>query len=178
MFNVGLAVQARRPLWDEGSIGKRDTGPDLPSWIWLPVPDLGTNAPVQSVAFLKTFTTPPGKNATAAQFIITADNNFTLWTNGQAIGATIPGESWKNAQTLNAQLNDSTNTFSVLAANFPGTAGGNAAGLLASIGILYSDGTDDTVVSDSSWMVSGTIPSDFPLPAELSAFVPVEVAGP
>lgn len=172
------AVQARRPLWDEGSIGKRDTVPDLPSWIWLPVPDLGTNAPAQSVAFLKRFTTPPGKNATAAQFVITADNNFTLWTNGQAIGATIPGESWKNAQALNAQLNDSTNTFSVLAANFPGTAGGNAAGLIASIEILYSDGTEDTVVSDSSWMVSGTIPSDFPLPADLSAFVPVEVAGP
>ncbi|KAJ7745865.1 hypothetical protein DFH07DRAFT_833353 [Mycena maculata] len=159
----GLLVQARRPLWDEGSIGKRDTVPALPSWIWLPVPDLGTSAPAQ-------------ENATAAQFV-TADNNFALWTNGQPIGATIPGESWKNVQTLNAQLNDSTNTFSVLAANFPGTAGGNAAGLLASIEILYSDGTDDTVVSDSSWIVSGSIPSDFPLPADLSAFVPVEVAG-
>ncbi|KAJ7214107.1 hypothetical protein GGX14DRAFT_618425 [Mycena pura] len=165
-------------------IGRRDALADSElssaSWIWLPEPDLVNNAPPGAVAFTKTFATPAGKTAATALIAITVDNNFTLWVNGQPIGATSSSgaEAWQNAQVLSAALNGSTNVFSVLGVNSnpetPGAA--NPAGLLAAIRVVYTDGSNDTIVSDASWLASGSIPPDFPLPADLSQFAPAEVA--
>ncbi|KAJ7214106.1 hypothetical protein GGX14DRAFT_618422 [Mycena pura] len=170
--------QARR------AIEKRDALADSEfssaSWIWLPEPDLVNNAPTGAVAFTKTFATPAGKTAATALIAITVDNNFTLWVNGQPIGATSGSgsEAWQNAQVLSAALNGSTNVFSVLGVNSnpetPGVA--NPAGLLAAIRVVYTDGSNDTIVSDTSWLASGSIPPDFPLPADLSQFAPAGVA--
>ncbi|KAJ6487240.1 hypothetical protein C8R47DRAFT_518775 [Mycena vitilis] len=160
-------------------LGKRDAFSDsglaLASWIWLPEPDLLTTAPAGDVAFIKTFSSPTGKTATSALVAMTADNNFTLHVNGQPIGA---GNDWQTAQVFSVALNTSTNVFSMLGVNSAtdAPADANPAGLLAAIRIRYSDGSNDTVVSDNTWVVSGTVPADFPLPADLSAFVPAQVA--
>ncbi|KAJ6595618.1 hypothetical protein DFH09DRAFT_867274, partial [Mycena vulgaris] len=157
-----------------------DSGLSKASWIWLPEPDILTTAPTGSVAFIKTFATPAGKAASSALISLTVDNNFTLWVNGQPIGAAGgAGESgWENAQVLRAQLNASANVFSVLGVNAnPDSPGANnPAGLLAAIRILYTDGSNDTVLSDNTWLASGTVPSDFPLPADISQFVSAQVA--
>ncbi|KAJ7769066.1 hypothetical protein DFH07DRAFT_289630 [Mycena maculata] len=180
---------AHPPLWDGHArrvFEKRDTfstsGLSLASWIWLPEPDLLTTAPLGNAAFIKTFATPAGKTAASAVIAITVDNNYTLWVNGQAIGETGPGGeySWQTAQVFEAQLNASANVFSVLGNNvqFPDDTPGSAnpAGLLAAIRVLYSDGSNDTILSDSTWLVSSTVPSDFPLPADVSKFVAAQVA--
>ncbi|KAF7358478.1 hypothetical protein MVEN_00898300 [Mycena venus] len=153
-----------------------DSGLALASWIWLTEPNLLTTAPVGAVAFIKTFHTPSGKTAATAQIAMTADNNFTLYVNGQPVGASL--DSWEDAQVFDAALNASVNIFSVLAVNDGSTApsSANPAGLLAAIHIKYTDGSNDTVLSDSTWLVSGTVPADFPLPADLSSFSPAEVA--
>ncbi|KAJ7430498.1 hypothetical protein B0H11DRAFT_2263314 [Mycena galericulata] len=175
-------VQARPPSWDgltRRNIGRRDafsdSGLSSASWIWLPEPNLLTTAPVGSVAFIKTFATPAGKTASSAQIAMTADNNYTLWVNGQPIGT---GNSFNTAQLLSAQLNASNNVFSVLATNgaIGAPSNANPAGLLAAINILYSDGSNETLLSNNTWLVSGTVPSDFPLPADLSEFGAAEVA--
>ncbi|KAJ7490687.1 hypothetical protein FB451DRAFT_624225 [Mycena latifolia] len=177
-----LLVQALSfPVHAGQALGKRDavldSGLTLASWIWLPEPDLTTTAPTGTVAFIKTFATPAGKVASSALIAITVDNNFTLWVNGQPIGYS-GNNGFQSAQIFHAQLNTSANVFSVLGTNAspdsPGSA--NPAGLLAAIHILYSDNSNDTVVSDKTWLVSGTVPGDFPLPADISQFVAAEPA--
>ncbi|KAJ7256878.1 hypothetical protein B0H12DRAFT_1015718, partial [Mycena haematopus] len=154
-----------------------DSGLSLASWIWLPEPALLTTAPTGTVAFIKTLTTPAGKAASFASIAMTVDNNFTLWVNGQPIGAsdgTVANE-WQNAQVFTAALNASANVFSVLGSN-TGTVSPNPAGLLTTIRVFFTDGSNETVLSDNSWLASGSIPADFPLPRDASQFVPAEVA--
>ncbi|KAJ7861838.1 hypothetical protein B0H14DRAFT_3445091 [Mycena olivaceomarginata] len=139
------------------------------SWIWLPEPDLLTTVPTGSVAFIKTLTTPPGKTAASALITIAVDNNFTLWCNAQPVGASdgIVVDGWQTAQVLSVALNATSNVFSVMA---------DPAGLLAAIRIFYTDRSNETVLSDNTWLVSGTIPADFPVPLDLSSFVHAQVA--
>ncbi|KAJ6585580.1 hypothetical protein B0H19DRAFT_424819 [Mycena capillaripes] len=156
-----------------------DTGLSLASWIWLKEPDLLTTAPAGAVAFIKSFNTPSNKTAATAQIAITVDNNFTLYVNGQPVGASLPlHDAWEDAQVFSVALNASTNIFSVLGINdgFEATPSANPAGLLAAIRVQYTDGSNETVLSDDTWLVSGTVPADFPLPANLSPFTPAEVA--
>ncbi|KAJ6627943.1 hypothetical protein B0H10DRAFT_2210040 [Mycena sp. CBHHK59/15] len=157
-------------------VGKRDalsdSGLQSASWIWASGSTSG------NAAFLKTFSSASGKAAYAATISMSAVNQFTLWVNGQPIGASGDGaDDWKSAQVLNAALNSSTNLFSVLALN-NANSGAPAAGLLAAIHIKYADGSGDTVVSDSSWAASSNIPSDFPTPSDTSHFASAAVAAP
>ncbi|KAJ6553630.1 hypothetical protein DFH09DRAFT_924817, partial [Mycena vulgaris] len=156
------AIEQRSPLSDSGLVSA--------SWIWT---SSGTTG---NVAFMKTFPSPTGQSAVSASISMTAVNQFTLWVNGQPIGASGNGaDDWKSATVLSASLNASTNTFSVLAVN---NVGAPAPGLVAAILFKYSDGSVDTVFSDSSWAVSAIIPSDFPTPSDLSHFSTAAVAAP
>ncbi|KAJ7440135.1 hypothetical protein FB451DRAFT_140486 [Mycena latifolia] len=144
-----------------------DSGLTSASWIWAPGATSG------NVAFLKTFSSTPGKLAASATISITAVNQFTVWVNGQPVGAS---SDWTSPQVLSAALNQSSNTFSVLAVN-SANADAPPPGLLAAIKIQYSDNSADTVVSDSSWQASVNIPSDFPVPSDTSHFTSATVAG-
>ncbi|KAJ7133438.1 hypothetical protein C8R44DRAFT_870834 [Mycena epipterygia] len=177
-----ILVQARWVEHPRRTVRKRDafSSSDLPlaSWIWLPEPDLLTTAPVGNVAFIKTFATPAGKTAASASVALTVDNGWTLWVNGQPVGTSedtgVTG--WQTGQVLSAALNASANVFSVLGTNVNQTDNTqNPAGLLAAIRIRYTDGSNDTILSDSTWLASGAIPADFPLPADISQFVPAQV---
>ncbi|KAJ6514549.1 hypothetical protein DFH09DRAFT_1374025 [Mycena vulgaris] len=178
-FLLYEVVQAHAPrsLAKHNAIGKRDplldSGLVSASWIWTP------DATIGNVAFLKTFSSAAGKTAISASISMTAVNQFTLWVNGQPIGASGDGpDDWKSAQVLDAALNaTSANTFSVLAVN-KANAGGPAPGLLAAIRVKYLDGSSESVVSDSSWAVSATIPPDFPTPADTTHFASAAVAAP
>ncbi|KAJ7108615.1 hypothetical protein C8R44DRAFT_857570 [Mycena epipterygia] len=173
-----LFVQAslHKSIARHNGIRKRDPLSDSElesaSWIWTSGPTTG------NVAFLKTFTSATGKTAATATISMTAVNKFTVWVNGQPIGASGDGANdWQSAQVLSAALNSSTNTFSVLAVN-NANSGSPAPGLLAAIQVKYSDGSIDTVVSDSSWAVSAAIPSDFPTPSDTSNFASATVSAP
>ncbi|KAJ7634705.1 hypothetical protein FB45DRAFT_472377 [Roridomyces roridus] len=166
-----LLVQAYHPTHVKHNTiaaGRRDlSGSALASasWIW-------TSAPTQgNVAFLRTFDSAAGKTASSAQITMTVVNQVTLWVNGQPIGASGQGpDDWQSALVFSAALNSSTNTFAVLAVN-NANAGSPSPGLLASIQVTYSDGSADVVSSDSNWMVSPAIPSDFPAAANAASFV-------
>ncbi|KAJ7069402.1 hypothetical protein C8F01DRAFT_513184 [Mycena amicta] len=148
------------------------------NWIWLPEPSLQTTAPPGTVGFFRTFTSPSGKTAGAASIALTADNNFTVWVNGQPIGASNPTDTWASGQALIASLNATTNTITALAVNYDdaSTAGGaTPAGFLAFVRVFYTDGSNSTFATDTSWKAIGTIPSDWPLPADTSKFVNAEV---
>ncbi|KAJ7825368.1 hypothetical protein B0H14DRAFT_1287262 [Mycena olivaceomarginata] len=140
------------------------------SWIWAPNSNGLASTSTRNVAFLKGFPTPTGKTASSAVISVTAVGKFTLWMNGQPIGASedIP-DGWTFARVLRAQLNATGNLFSVLVEN-SGKFSAPPPGLLASIQVSYTDSTTSSLVSDPSWLATSNIPVDFPTPLELSHF--------
>ncbi|KAJ7778190.1 hypothetical protein B0H16DRAFT_1248219, partial [Mycena metata] len=130
-----------------------------------------------NVAFLKNITAPSGKTASHALVSITAVANWTLWINGQPIGGSGNSEDdWTSAHVLRAALNASVNTFSILANGGQSTTPPPA--LLAAIQVSFSDSTNSTFLSDSTWLTATNISSSFPLPSDLSQFAPAAVAAP
>ncbi|KAF7353097.1 hypothetical protein MVEN_01277700 [Mycena venus] len=170
LSNTSIHVQARvvQPNWSANvqRDAKAGNGLASASWIWAASSNGSSN-----VAFLKNITTPTGKTASSAVVSITAVQNFTLWVNGQPIGASLAGKGkWKTACVLRAALNASVNTFSVLVTNDTKPAMASP-GLLAAIEVSYSDSTNATFVSDSSWLAASTgIPPRFPMPWDFSSF--------
>ncbi|KAJ7858745.1 hypothetical protein B0H13DRAFT_2075859 [Mycena leptocephala] len=147
------------------------------SWIWAASTQGPPSTFTGNVAFLKNISTPAGKTASRAIISITAVQHFTIWVNGQPIGASGTGkDDWKSASVLRAALNASVNTFSVLVTNSDKSAA-TPPGLLAAIQIMYTDSTNSTFLSDSSWLAAYTfIPPKFPMPSDLSTFAPAAVA--
>ncbi|KAF7348872.1 hypothetical protein MVEN_01407300 [Mycena venus] len=131
------------------------------NWIWTAEPS-PPNAPLGDVAFRKTFLTPPSKTAVSAIIIITADDLYTLYINGEVVGSA-PNEvnAWQIATLYRVSLNSTMNLFAVRATN-AGTEE-NAAGLLVTMSIHYSDGSEDFLSSDATWKVTTAIPAGFEL---------------
>ncbi|KAJ7751110.1 hypothetical protein B0H16DRAFT_1841511, partial [Mycena metata] len=149
-----------------------DSGLTSASWIWT------SGATMGSIAFIKTYISGSGRTATSATISLTVVQQFTLWVNGRLIGASGDGaDDWKSAQVFTTALNATSNIFSVLAVN-DADSGVPAPGLLAAIQVKYSDGSDDVIVSDSIWVVSTVVPSDFPTPSTYSLFSPATLLAP
>ncbi|KAJ7089118.1 hypothetical protein C8R44DRAFT_441193 [Mycena epipterygia] len=167
-----LLTHARRTKHDD--IGRSDdplsdSGLTSASWIWT------SGATTGSIAFIKTYISGSGRTATSAIISMTVVQQFTLWVNGRQIGTSGDGvDDWKSAQVFTTALNATSNIFSVLAVN-DADSGAPAPGLLAAIQVKYSDGSDDVIVSDSIWVVSTVIPSDFPTPSTYSLFSPATI---
>ncbi|KAJ7116466.1 hypothetical protein C8R44DRAFT_792613 [Mycena epipterygia] len=122
------------------------------TWIWS-TPTAASAAVVGSVAFRKTVITPPGKTAQSASILITVDDDFQFYLNGNFVAAP-PAAKFKYAQQFTADLNTTTNVFTVIAQNYPnpGTSNPSPAGLNALITIQYSDRTSDVMGTDTSWL--------------------------
>ncbi|KAJ7031918.1 hypothetical protein C8F04DRAFT_1108613 [Mycena alexandri] len=166
------ASPVSRPI--RSAIVRRDTSPlTAASWIWT-----ANSTSAGNVAFLKNITAPSGKTASHALVSMTAVANWTLWINGQPIGGSGSNEDqWTSAHVLRATLNASVNTFSILVNGSQSTT--PPPGLLVAIQVSFSDSTNSTFLSDSSWLAASTnIPSDFPLPSNLSPFAPATAAAP
>ncbi|KAJ7260128.1 bacterial alpha-L-rhamnosidase-domain-containing protein [Mycena rebaudengoi] len=144
--------------------------PTVPSlaqsnWIWSQS-DAGSSAAPGDVAFRKTFTAAAGKAPVSATIVMTADDHFTLYFNGVLVGAS-PGDAdvWGRAQQFEVTLSSATNLFAVRATN----TGNSPAGFLTAISILYTDGSSETVVSDTTWKFTTDIPTGFELPSTSDA---------
>ncbi|KAJ6586437.1 hypothetical protein DFH09DRAFT_1432403 [Mycena vulgaris] len=105
-------------------------------WIWS-TPGAATNTTPTTVVFRKTFTTPSGRSPQSATVLITVDDGYIIYLNGDYIASA------------------TSNTFTVIAKNLPRVftaAEPSPAGVLAAIRIQYSDGGSDVVRTDSSWL--------------------------
>ncbi|KAF7359270.1 hypothetical protein MSAN_01269400 [Mycena sanguinolenta] len=121
-------------------------------WIWTNEIS-GGNAPVGTRAFRKDFTPPLGKTPVEANILIAVDNGFTLYVNGGEIGT---GGDWRYAESFCVALRPCLNVFAVTGVNT-----GGPAGVLATIQITYDDGSTSTVVSDTTWRASTTVPAGY-----------------
>ncbi|CAK5267967.1 unnamed protein product [Mycena citricolor] len=149
------------------------------SWIWLSTPSSShftQNAPAGTASFLKLLPNPPNKSASSALITITADDSFTLWVNGQPVGASPAGQdTWKTAFQFSAALNASDNIIGVMGVNTfqPTNTRSNPAGLAAAVQVRYTDGSTEVFGTDSTWLGAGpnntqsnsTYPVGFPLPS-------------
>ncbi|KAF8726213.1 hypothetical protein AX14_007925 [Amanita brunnescens Koide BX004] len=91
------------------------------------------------------FSPAPGKVAAAAQILITGDDNYTLWVNGEYIGQ---GSGWPQGEQYCVKLNPGQNVF---AAEVENEVANTPAALIGAIQITYTDLSTQTIVTDSTW---------------------------
>ncbi len=120
---------------------------DKAHWIW----HRGAGEAAGTWYFQKGFTFPAGQKPKRAQVIITCDNLWTLYVNGEQVGksASTP-ESWKHPRILEVgkHLVIEQNAVAVRATN---TAPGPA-GLLLKLRVEFEDGKTFELVSDEGWI--------------------------
>ncbi|KAJ7776337.1 hypothetical protein B0H16DRAFT_1712711 [Mycena metata] len=121
-------------------------------WIWTP-----TATALAEVALRKDFSPLLGRSLIAAEIVITAATNMNLYVNGEYIGSESAPARWGYAQRFCVDLLPSFNVFAVNAS----TVSTSTIGFIATILVTYSDGTVDTIVSDTSWRVFPGSPAGF-----------------
>ncbi|GAB4084692.1 glycoside hydrolase family 78 protein [Myceligenerans cantabricum] len=180
----------RTGLYDDGDwagstwIGNERSTSDLSlddaRWIWTPE-STAPQAPPDPRAFRTTRTTPDGREASTAEILITGDDSFRLWVNGDLVGGTEGAENeWQTGHRYEVELAGDRNVFAVRTTNTPHADGTDSpAGLLAAVRIHYDDGSTDDLVTDTGWLASRTVPDGFEEPGfDDSAWQPAVVQAP
>lgn len=125
------------------------------SWIWYPEGNPASSAPSGARYLRKNFTIDAGTSVTSAQVLMTADDYFTLYVNGEvAVASPTSGEAWRTIRVadISPYLHEGRNTLAVVAQN----AGAGAAGVVGRVRVQTSDGTID-IATDSSWVAGNTL---------------------
>ncbi|KAJ7766353.1 hypothetical protein DFH07DRAFT_352252 [Mycena maculata] len=125
------------------------------NWIWSTA-DAEAVAPAGNVGFQRTVSTPTGKSAVSATILLTVDNGFALYLNGDYVGAPpLHVSIWQYAQQFTVNLNPTVNVIAVVGQNFNVSATTeSSAGLIAAIRVSYADGSSDFIPTNSSWLYS------------------------
>ncbi|SJK98725.1 uncharacterized protein ARMOST_01994 [Armillaria ostoyae] len=119
-------------------------------------------APVGHRAFRTTLTSPYGKAAVCGKMVIDADNNYTLYVNGDYLGH---GGDWHTMQAYSVPILDpDVNVIAVDGENgvvSPGSTQPNAAAVVAALVIAYNDGSFATFYTSKNWKAVHSVPSGF-----------------
>ncbi|KAF5381885.1 hypothetical protein D9757_007551 [Collybiopsis confluens] len=128
-------------------------------WIWTSeLTSPGGNVPIGSRAFRKTFLSPQGKTPSFLTIGFAADEEATMWVNGNAI---VTRAGWLTAGSYCVSLENCDCGF-LIAFNDTNIIG--PAGLLVDAVVTYTDGSTSPIVSDSSWRTTtGGVPDGFQL---------------
>jgi alpha-L-rhamnosidase len=141
------------------------------NWIWYPEGNPAQSAPVATRYFRREVTVPTTPALDRATFLITADDQFVLYVNGQEVARSSgQADAWQQAQEVNvtSELHAGSNTIAVAATN----AGGPGS-WIGNLGLEFSDGTTTNVVTDNSWLSSTVGPQGWQDPGfDDSAWVP------
>ncbi|KAK0460105.1 lectin [Desarmillaria tabescens] len=125
------------------------------SWIWTNETNASGNDPLGHRPFRNTITSPYGKAAVCGKVVITADDAYSLYVNGDFIGN---GSSWRSMQAYSIpQLDPNVNIIAVDGENrasFNPQVGGVIAGFL----IAYNDGTSHAYYTDNTWKTLTSVP--------------------
>ena len=119
------------------------------NWIWI---DNSENVAAGAIGDFRYDLTPPaGKIPSSAEILIAADNNYTLWVNGEYVGM---GDNWEQGQAYCVMLNPDCNVFAVEIHN----TFQSPEALISAIQITYTDTTTQTIVTDSTWRANSPTP--------------------
>ncbi|HOD50765.1 MAG TPA: glycosyl hydrolase [Candidatus Hydrogenedentes bacterium] len=129
-------------------------------WVWHPGENALTNAPPGMRYFRKTVSLPDTSGLASARALLSADNAFVLFVNGNEIGRSAPGdEAWRQPQEfqLTGALRAGDNVLAIAAENTSGKD--NPAGVIGRFEFHF---TSDNVVFqinlDASWQASREAP--------------------
>ncbi|MBC5786468.1 family 78 glycoside hydrolase catalytic domain [Clostridium facile] len=130
---------------------------DGANWIWRRNGSGFSGVPAGHQYFRKTFTVNTEKEISSVYVGVTADDEYSLYVNGEKVGENGGTDSWKNGKLfeIGKQINKDGNNVIAIDA-FNSTNG--YAGALSKVEVSYTDGTKDTFVTDDSWKVSETEP--------------------
>ena len=158
-WESGLGEGAGRQNWGAQWIAPRSerAQSDLGSarWIWSSQ-GAQNNAEGGTRLFRWSFETPADLGA--ASLILTADDSWTLWINGQQVARSGNDEfEWKKIESrdISKYLRPGRNTIAVQAAN----AAAGPAGLLARLEWKSAQGSQ-VLASDKSWKTSAPLPAN------------------
>jgi hypothetical protein len=117
-------------------------------WIWYPKGEPAKSAPVETVEFRREFVVASKRALASAQLDITADNSFKALLNGTRV---LDGENFHEifSADVTKPIKNGTNVLIVHAEN-AGTAP-NPAGLIATLRLLFTDGSQQVILTDSHW---------------------------
>ena len=121
-------------------------------WIWC-ADDPATDVPAGKRYFATTFEIPAGKRLQRADLMVSADDRYRLFINGTEASRSVPAlDSWKTPQLVEVSslLPLGRNVLYVEAEN----EGKGPAGFILWLSILFTDGTRQTLGTDSSWISS------------------------
>ena len=121
-------------------------------WIWHNEGDPVAAAPPGTRFFRRVVTLDGDKPVASAQLLMTADNSFECWVNGQRVGA---GDHFTQAYLVDVKpvLKPGANVIAVAATNGADTP--NPAGLIGLLVIRLQDGRTMTIATDQSWEAAG-----------------------
>lgn len=122
-------------------------------WIWVPGEDALSDLPHETRYFRGTFMLPAGRAVASARFLLTADDRFRLFVNGQEAGH---GDLWSHPERISIEsfLRPGVNTLAIEATN-----NASQAGLLGRLDIGFSSGPPLKIPIDGSWKASKTAPA-------------------
>lgn len=144
------------------------TGASLPalslsgaSWIWSGN-DGGAGFPPQTRYFRHSVDIPAGGQVSQAQFLLTADDAFDLYVNGEKVVSSPRVYSgWQQAMLVDvsSRLHPGANTIAVAGVNTNAQTDGSVlpagpAGFIGRLRVALDDGTSFETVTDDSWKAS------------------------
>lgn len=146
-----------RVIWPHEFQPKSDADYDSVSalatakWIWFPEGRPARSAPPGKRFFRRVVNVDGAIES--ARLVVTADNSFECWINGQRAGK---GENFHQGYTLNvaALLKPGANLIAVAAVNTLDTP--NPAGMVAALEIKYRDGRSADIRTDMTWQAART----------------------
>ncbi|MCK5573151.1 MAG: alpha-L-rhamnosidase N-terminal domain-containing protein, partial [Bacteroidetes bacterium] len=118
-------------------------------WIWS-AGDPAEDVPPGKRCFAHLLEIPSGKYLQSADLMVTADDRYRLFLNGNQVATSLPVvDSWQTPQLLDISsiLSTGKNVFYIEAEN----EGRGPAGFILWLEIRYTDGTVQTLATNPSW---------------------------
>ncbi|KAJ6589683.1 hypothetical protein B0H19DRAFT_1014757 [Mycena capillaripes] len=127
------------------------------TWIWTN--DTSNDvSPPGTRAFRQDFTPPAGKTPDFTDIIITANESFTLYVNGQEL---VAGANHNFAYAFRTPLLGTGPSVFAVTGVSGSSVNSTLAGLLVAIQVTYKDGSTDAIVSDTNWRASTSVPDGY-----------------
>lgn len=145
-------AQLAAPVYSSVAFDPFDSQIADASWIWFDAREDGRPAfaPPGQYHLRHTFELPADRNFEEARLLVTADERFELYLNGEMIGR---GSDWRQVERmdLTGQLNAGNNILAVEAEKGGTTA--EPAGVLLNLQVIYPDGSRHEVSSNNEWKI-------------------------
>ena len=133
-------------------------------WIWHNEGNPAASAPPGARQFRRVIQLD--RAVASAEVVMTADNAFELFVNGQSAGQ---GDNFHTLYTMDvmALLRPGSNLLAVAASN--GDTKPNPAGLIGALSVRFGDGTGSNTVTDSQWASAESLDGAWQPARELGA---------